>query len=460
MSTSHSLSPGLISRRECRRSLANCEQMVTAASLLHISRTKRLLRYTIRVRFRRSRTSDDPSARLVALRALPVDQTSRGAFLVAVDDPSLIIAREAVGLVGEVGGQREAGELRKRILRADLGLVPSLCQALLRLGHASDSVKVAEDGVQSELPSTRLKAIIALGELGDRDAAPVLERACEDRIAGVRKAALVSLAKLDPTHNRKSAFTRALTDVDPLVRGAAVRALLAAVPDLAWAKTLVRDDDASVRVELALGAHKLGLDLIQVLGNDVQASVRECLAWSLAREPRRDAIGSLVKLLHDDVWQVRRAACRALGSSGVTTAHDALRARLVDPHQTVRAAASTTLALVFRISSPPSSTTTTSCMSSGSASGSRQASKDHSTTGPTVPKAHNFFYQAEEPGTYSRRQTGLHHLAFLVASRAVVREAHQWACAREAIILDEPREFPQYGEHVLRPTGLIHTDSN
>ena len=60
-----------------------------------------------------------------------------------------------------------------------------------------------------------------------------------------------------------------------------------------------------------------------------------------------------------------------------------------------------------------------------------------------------FFYQAEEPGTYSRHQTGLHHLAFLVASRAIVREAHQWACAHEAIILDEPREFPQYGEQCL-----------
>ena len=35
-----------------------------------------------------------------------------------------------------------------------------------------------------------------------------------------------------------------------------------------------------------------------------------------------------------------------------------------------------------------------------------------------------FFYQAE-PGTYSRGQPGLHHLAFLVASRAVVREAHR-----------------------------------
>jgi catechol 2,3-dioxygenase-like lactoylglutathione lyase family enzyme len=57
-----------------------------------------------------------------------------------------------------------------------------------------------------------------------------------------------------------------------------------------------------------------------------------------------------------------------------------------------------------------------------------------------------FLYQAEEPGPYSRGRTGLHHLAFLVESRAVVRGAHQWACAREAVILDEPREFPQYGE--------------
>jgi catechol 2,3-dioxygenase-like lactoylglutathione lyase family enzyme len=70
-----------------------------------------------------------------------------------------------------------------------------------------------------------------------------------------------------------------------------------------------------------------------------------------------------------------------------------------------------------------------------------------------------FFYQAEEAGDYSRRQTGLHHLAFLVASRAVVREAHDWARARAAVILDEPGEFPQYGPHCfatywLDPHGI------
>lgn len=57
-----------------------------------------------------------------------------------------------------------------------------------------------------------------------------------------------------------------------------------------------------------------------------------------------------------------------------------------------------------------------------------------------------FFYRAE-PGSYSRAETGLHHLAFLVASRAIVREAYEWARARDATILDAPQGFPQYGEH-------------
>ena len=58
-----------------------------------------------------------------------------------------------------------------------------------------------------------------------------------------------------------------------------------------------------------------------------------------------------------------------------------------------------------------------------------------------------FFYEVEDAGSYSRAATGLHHLGFLVASRAVVREAHEWARARDAVVLDEPQEFPQYGEH-------------
>ena len=70
------------------------------------------------------------------------------------------------------------------------------------------------------------------------------------------------------------------------------------------------------------------------------------------------------------------------------------------------------------------------------------------------------FYQALEPDTYSRHRTGLQHLAFFVESRAVVREAHEWARAQGAEILHEPREFREYGEHCyatfwLDPHGFM-----
>ena len=67
--------------------------------------------------------------------------------------------------------------------------------------------------------------------------------------------------------------------------------------------------------------------------------------------------------------------------------------------------------------------------------------------GPDGARGSQLFLYQVEAGTYSRGQPGLHHLAFLVESRAVVREAHAWACARDAVILDEPSAFPQYGEH-------------
>lgn len=67
--------------------------------------------------------------------------------------------------------------------------------------------------------------------------------------------------------------------------------------------------------------------------------------------------------------------------------------------------------------------------------------------GPDGARGSQLFFYEAEVGAYSRLQTGLHHLAFLVASRAVVREAHEWARSRDAVILDEPQEFPQYGPH-------------
>ncbi len=70
-----------------------------------------------------------------------------------------------------------------------------------------------------------------------------------------------------------------------------------------------------------------------------------------------------------------------------------------------------------------------------------------------------FFYQALEPTTHSRHGTGLQHLSFMVERRAVVREAHAWACSQRAEVVHEPREFPEYGQHFatfwLDPHGFM-----
>jgi catechol 2,3-dioxygenase-like lactoylglutathione lyase family enzyme len=58
-----------------------------------------------------------------------------------------------------------------------------------------------------------------------------------------------------------------------------------------------------------------------------------------------------------------------------------------------------------------------------------------------------FFYQALEPRGHSRHGIGLQHLSFMVSSRAIVREAHEWALAQGAEIVHAPREFAEYGNH-------------
>ena len=70
------------------------------------------------------------------------------------------------------------------------------------------------------------------------------------------------------------------------------------------------------------------------------------------------------------------------------------------------------------------------------------------------------FYQALEPDTYSRHRTGLQHISFMVQSREIVREAHEWARARGAEIVHEPRVFPEYSENFyatfwLDPHGFM-----
>ena len=55
-----------------------------------------------------------------------------------------------------------------------------------------------------------------------------------------------------------------------------------------------------------------------------------------------------------------------------------------------------------------------------------------------------FVYPAQQTSDYSRHQTGLQHLAFMMPSRQSVRAVHERVVAFGSEVLHPPQEFPQY----------------
>jgi len=60
------------------------------------------------------------------------------------------------------------------------------------------------------------------------------------------------------------------------------------------------------------------------------------------------------------------------------------------------------------------------------------------------PGTYLFLYPSWEPSEYSRLNTGLQHLAFVVPSRTRVQEVHHLAVELGSNVLHEPQEWPEY----------------
>ena len=71
-----------------------------------------------------------------------------------------------------------------------------------------------------------------------------------------------------------------------------------------------------------------------------------------------------------------------------------------------------------------------------------------------------FFYQADESGTYSRRQPGLHHLAsWSRVAPSSGKHTHGRSHGRQSSWTNH-RSSPSTGSTAMRPTGSIRTDSS
>lgn len=66
-----------------------------------------------------------------------------------------------------------------------------------------------------------------------------------------------------------------------------------------------------------------------------------------------------------------------------------------------------------------------------------------------------FLYPAEKSAEYSRHDTGLQHLAFLVPTRAEVHRVHEWAVSRGDEIVRAPSRFPDMAPTASPPSSSI-----
>ena len=80
------------------------------------------------------------------------------------------------------------------------------------------------------------------------------------------------------------------------------------------------------------------------------------------------------------------------------------------------------------------------------------------------PGTYLFFYPSAEQSRYSRHETGLQHLAFMVRTRSAVNTVHsavaELAARSGGRVVHEPQVFPQYPQPYfatfwLDPWGLM-----
>jgi HEAT repeat protein len=282
------------------------------------------------------RKGPDPSERLRRLLSLPADETSAQALLAAVDDVSLDVARQALRRLVPLAGPAEATTLRERMLELDIGIVGDVAAALRELGDRG-AVEVAIAGLAAESWFDRQKAALALRGLHDPAARGALLDTLADPAPAVRRTVLEALKQLPSEPETVRACAERLEDTDPSVRAAAIAAVARLDPHAGpTLLTVLRDAQTSVRQQAAAVAEVLDARAVQVLLADQDAEVRVAVLEALTRDPQPELTPTLLRMLSDPSWHVRRAAADAIGASGRREDVEALVRALVDSRAIVR----------------------------------------------------------------------------------------------------------------------------
>jgi HEAT repeat protein len=258
-------------------------------------------------------------------------------LLRAARDPSVEVARRALGWLAHEGGPPEREALRELVWSCDPALAKDVAGTLRALGD-DRTVDAACNRLHSGPTAERCRAARVLERLADRRARPALCTALADEDASVRAAVLDALARHGPDAHVAACAARLVTDVDPEVRRRAVRATGRVSSDSAPAIRLaLRDPAPAVRREAAVFAARLDATDLAALLSDADPFVRAAAASNSGRGSE----AALAQALRSDPHPVvRLAAAQTLGLLGGPVAEASLvAAALDDVEATVRARA-------------------------------------------------------------------------------------------------------------------------
>lgn len=292
--------------------------------------------------------STGPTGRLLALRALPADQSAIPNLLAATGDISIEVVREALRRLERLGGLGEAQVLRWRIWRADPSLIGEFAACIAALGDRGaieEALTVLHGGDGSGHGyGQRVAAVRLLAAFGDPASVPALRGALCDPLAPVRQAALVALRGFPADTDSQRAAIGCLEDPDPQVRAAAVGCVAALCLDAADCLAgFAADENSSVRLALARTAARLAPAPVGRLLADSEISVR-VIASEHAGPCAVALLAQAMRLDHSPA--VRLAAARRLGELHATKATGELIDALSDRDSLVKVTALRSLELI------------------------------------------------------------------------------------------------------------------
>ncbi len=206
--------------------------------------------------------SENPALRLEGINALRriarFDPASRQAIRDMLSDPNERVRREATDALGDLGDKEAAPFMAQMLSDPDAGVRREAIDSFADWGQKEASPLIAQMLGDSD-ENVRREALVALGTLGAGEAGSEIAQLLSDPSERVREQAADVLGRLK-SREGSSALLQALNDPNNEVRGEAIASLgeIGAVEALPYLRDMYQRDPGRNRIRLVMAMRTLG----------------------------------------------------------------------------------------------------------------------------------------------------------------------------------------------------------